>query len=101
MFQHLNDPPPKLHRFRHDAPKELEAVILNMLAKEPEKRYQSVREVIDALRPFAKATEHSAKAATKVRSRWVKRYMDGCPTIRRSDDLVPTFIGMCYHRFDT
>lgn len=52
MFQHLNDAPPRLRKFRPDAPKQLEAIIKKMLAKEPEQRYQSAKELIGALKPL-------------------------------------------------
>lgn len=46
------DPKP-IHRLRPDVPEDLSAVIAKMLARNPADRYQTAREVADALAPWA------------------------------------------------
>jgi serine/threonine-protein kinase len=47
------DEPPPLRSLREDAPPELEAVLLKCLEKNITKRYQTTKELMAALRPFA------------------------------------------------
>ena len=47
------DDPPPLRSMRDDAPPELEAVLAKCLEKSVAKRYQTTRELMAALRPFA------------------------------------------------
>jgi len=47
------DDPPPLRTLREDAPIELEAVLTRCLEKNVAKRYQSTKELMTALRPFA------------------------------------------------
>jgi serine/threonine protein kinase len=47
------DDPPPLRTLRDDAPEELEAIIIKCLEKTVTKRYQSTKELMAALRPFA------------------------------------------------
>jgi serine/threonine protein kinase len=47
------DDPPPLRSMRDDAPVELEAVLTRCLEKNASKRYQTTRELMAALRPFA------------------------------------------------
>ena len=49
----IADPAAPLRRFRPDVPPELEQVVLRCLEKNPEARFQSVTELMQALRPFA------------------------------------------------
>ncbi len=47
------DPPPWLRTLRTDVPPELEQVVMKMLEKNREHRYQQIADVAEALRPFA------------------------------------------------
>jgi serine/threonine-protein kinase len=49
MLKHAQEPPPPLSAFRHDLPPEIEPVILQTLAKNPEMRHQTAVELIDDL----------------------------------------------------
>ena len=49
------DPPTPLRRYRPEAPKEFESVVMSCLEKDPLKRPQNVGELAIALRPFAAA----------------------------------------------
>ena len=53
IHQHINTPPPSLAALRPDAPPELVRVIERALAKRPEERYPTPREMLLALQPFA------------------------------------------------
>jgi eukaryotic-like serine/threonine-protein kinase len=60
------DPPVPLCWVRSEAPPELEAVILRCLEKEPEKRFQDVGELANALSPFSsKGGKHVADRVAK------------------------------------
>ena len=52
MVRAMQDAPP-LGRFRPDVPTALAQVVARMLAREPRDRYQTPREVVEALTPFA------------------------------------------------
>ncbi|MGL4463527.1 MAG: serine/threonine protein kinase, partial [Planctomycetia bacterium] len=52
LFAHLNDPPPRITDLRDDAPAALDDVLGKMLAKKVSERYQTAREVMDALAPY-------------------------------------------------
>ena len=49
LAQHLQEQPKSLGEFRADIPPSLEACIAKMMAKDPAQRFQSAREVIDAI----------------------------------------------------
>jgi tRNA A-37 threonylcarbamoyl transferase component Bud32/DNA-binding beta-propeller fold protein YncE len=50
LFAHLNEPPPSLTEVRPDLPMELDAVFATALAKAPDDRYQTCRELVRAAR---------------------------------------------------
>jgi YVTN family beta-propeller protein len=50
LWAHVNEPPPKLSERRPELPTELDAVLAKALAKAPEKRYASGRELVEAAR---------------------------------------------------
>jgi serine/threonine protein kinase len=52
MLWHQVRQPPSLRKWRDDVPSELEAVLLRMMAKEPDQRFASPAEVVDALAPW-------------------------------------------------
>ena len=47
------DDPPALRSLREDAPEELELIVARCLSKSVDTRYQSTRELVEALKPFA------------------------------------------------
>jgi serine/threonine protein kinase/DNA-binding LacI/PurR family transcriptional regulator len=49
IYQHLEKPPPSPRGINPDLPPEVEAVVLRALAKEPEKRYDTIIEVANSL----------------------------------------------------
>lgn len=49
LYQHINEPPPAPEKFYDDIDRDLRAVILKMLSKKREERYQTAQEVYDVL----------------------------------------------------
>ncbi|MEK6238865.1 MAG: hypothetical protein N2C14_29470, partial [Planctomycetales bacterium] len=49
ILAHIRRPPPSLRESRPGAPEELEAIVLRMLAKEPGERFQTMKELSEAL----------------------------------------------------
>jgi hypothetical protein len=49
----LTDEPPKLRPKHHEIPRDVEAVVLQALAKRPKDRFDTMDEVADAIEPFA------------------------------------------------
>jgi serine/threonine protein kinase len=56
LMQHRDEPPPSVQAKRPDVGDELNAVVLRMMAKQPEKRFQIPLLVAAALRRFCSAT---------------------------------------------
>jgi len=54
MFKHAQDAPPPLSAFRHDLPPEIEPLVLQTMAKNPEMRFQTAQEFADALARVSK-----------------------------------------------
>jgi tRNA A-37 threonylcarbamoyl transferase component Bud32 len=53
MLKHINDPVPEPRSINPDIPPEVEAVILKALAKAPDQRYQTAKEMADELEQAA------------------------------------------------
>jgi uncharacterized protein YjdB len=49
MWQHFNDPPRPIREHRPDCPPELEAAVLRMIEKQPDKRWPSIEDAIGAM----------------------------------------------------
>lgn len=56
---HASEPPPSLGAVSTHMPRELEAIFQKLLAKKPEDRYASPREVVEALAPLIGGTDLS------------------------------------------
>jgi eukaryotic-like serine/threonine-protein kinase len=50
IFGHVNEPPPSPRTVNRAVPPQIERIILKLLEKEPDRRYQAAREVADELR---------------------------------------------------
>jgi len=66
LSQHQMAPPPEVLAVRTDVPPELAAIIRVMMAKQPQERYQTAREVIAALAPWAPGVEAGAGTAVSL-----------------------------------
>jgi serine/threonine protein kinase len=66
---HTQVPPPALRELRVDVPVELEALAARLLAKKPEDRFATPKELADALEPWARpdelAVQHELTPATE------------------------------------
>jgi serine/threonine protein kinase len=62
------DPPAALRLKRPEVPLQVEAIVLKCLEKDPAKRFQSARELIAMLSPWAGRAETAASSDTTVRS---------------------------------
>jgi hypothetical protein len=60
MVKHAQEPPPPLSSFRHDLPPDLEPLVLQALAKNPEMRHQTAAELIDDLNRASRNLHESA-----------------------------------------
>jgi serine/threonine protein kinase len=65
MYAMLNDQPLSFREIGKEAPRELEALIMKALAKEPEKRYQKVEQMLNDLERIQYGQPISAEAETK------------------------------------
>ena len=62
LQKHHTETPQALDALRPDVPPELTAVVRKMMAKKAEQRYQTPKEVVEALAPFVKAKPGTAPA---------------------------------------
>ncbi len=74
IFGHVNEPPPPPRAINRAVPPQVERIIMKLLEKEPERRYQSAAEVVAALHgllgPAAPSpTDPAAAAGRRVRGR--------------------------------
>ena len=79
IFGHVNEPPPPPRTVNRAVPAEIEHVILKLIEKEPDRRYQSAQEVVGELRALLGETRRRAgrsrAAATAVGDR--RRALEG------------------------
>ncbi len=61
VLKHIKEPPPAASSYEDSVPDELDAVISKMLAKEPDRRYQTAGELISALESVC--AHHGIKGA--------------------------------------
>jgi serine/threonine protein kinase len=60
---HRLQPIPSLRKYRHDVPKGLDAAYQRMMAKSPDDRQASMREVIGQLQPYRRPSDQQPSAA--------------------------------------
>lgn len=70
LISHREQAPTPLRAIRKDVPPILESVVLRMLAKKPEDRFATMRDVITAVEPFASRANSSTSPAKRRRSLW-------------------------------
>jgi ABC-type branched-subunit amino acid transport system substrate-binding protein/tRNA A-37 threonylcarbamoyl transferase component Bud32 len=71
LFAHLREDPPSLVALRPELPHEIDAVIATALAKDPQARYQTCRQLVEAARAALPAPEQMPIAARRRRRRLV------------------------------
>ena len=96
--QHVLVPPPPLRQKVPSLSPTVEQVVAKALEKEPQKRFASVREFVDAL-------EHAIKLALKTKEQWLdeggahydaERYQEAIATCDRAVELDPNY-AVAYH----
>jgi serine/threonine protein kinase len=65
LLRHQRDEPPSLAALRPDLPEGLAGVVMRMMAKRPEERYQTPAEVAAALAPFCRESAPSGAGARR------------------------------------
>jgi serine/threonine-protein kinase len=75
VAKHMQAEPPAIEEVRPDVTPALGRIIRRMLAKRPEDRYQTPREVADALAAFTAAPP--AQATARGKRRWLARILGG------------------------
>jgi serine/threonine protein kinase len=50
LFAHASEPPPSVHQHRPELPKEIDEVVAGALAKDPDERYETCRQLAEAAR---------------------------------------------------
>jgi serine/threonine-protein kinase len=78
----LDSPPPPLRKIRRDIPRALEAVVLRCLQKDPDRRFQTVAGLAEALARFGPADGPA-------RARRVRRILEGSGIARRPAGALP------------
>jgi non-specific serine/threonine protein kinase len=63
MFAHMTEPPPKVTAVKPGLPEDLDAVIAKAMAKAPEDRYATCREMVDAARAALGESVSAGRAA--------------------------------------
>lgn len=86
IFRHVNDPVPPLQDEYHVFPKELQAIVMKSLAKDPGERYQTMKEFADDLHRFSAGLTVSARYPAAVLSDTGKRR-------RSTRGMVASFAG--------
>jgi serine/threonine-protein kinase len=69
LFAHLREEPPSLTALRPELPREIDSVIATALAKDPEARYQTCRQLVEAARAALPAPREAPIAARRRRRR--------------------------------
>jgi serine/threonine protein kinase len=91
LYAHIQDPPPKLTPLRPELPAEIDDVIAKALAKDPDERYSSCGELVDAAReallPGSAAAEPPEPASDSLRLRVTAGNAEGTE-IRVDDEFL-------------
>jgi formylglycine-generating enzyme required for sulfatase activity len=90
VLAHIEKEPRPLHEVRPDVPAELSAVVAQMLAKDPAKRFQKPAEVAQALLPFTRASaQPTAALRREVRPAVATPVEPASPFAGLEDEAVP------------
>jgi serine/threonine protein kinase len=90
MVSHMQAPPPSLRAFRQDVPEALDEVYQRMLAKQPDARQQSMREVIQQLRESMAGAAASLGAIAGVTGDGVGEQTSDSRLTQHFQDITPT-----------
>jgi serine/threonine protein kinase/WD40 repeat protein len=99
LLKVVNDPPPDVRSLRPDVPRDLAAVVMRCLEKDPRRRYASADELADDLRRFLENRPTKARPVTN-RERlwlWAKRNpVDACLLAALAASLLIGFVAVTY-----
>src|SRR5262249_20720400 len=79
LLWHQMKKPKSVREFRPEIPEEIDAIIMKMIAKKPEERYQTPAEVAEVLRPWAGIAEEPRSTAK----------IDTVPNIKETTKVQP------------
>jgi WD40 repeat protein/tRNA A-37 threonylcarbamoyl transferase component Bud32 len=88
LAQHQTAAPPDVRAIRLDVPPELAAVVARMMAKRPDERYQTAREVLAALAPWAPGVDAATRETVAVEP------SASTTEMRDPNSSAPTVVGL-------
>jgi len=99
---HVDRPPPPLNATRSDIPRELIRIVDRLMAKNPDRRYETALELAEELKPltrFGKANpvEKSVEPPRSKAKSEAETRADEPPTEAEAEELLPVAIDWCDH----
>ena len=80
LANHLMEPPPDVTRLRQDAPAAVAAILLRLMAKDPDQRFQTPAALAKALRPWCEAPASVTPQAPPLSEGLARLHADASPT---------------------
>jgi serine/threonine protein kinase len=95
MLMHINEPVPDIHLLNRNVPDGLVAIVEKALAKDPNDRYQSARQMASALRPYLPPVQRTdTMPPVRVKSTPVREQQNTLPPTILPTSFGPTPTGL-------